>query len=272
MLNKKQKIKSVLVWAKLLVPVFILFFYLPSSALANDITGQEERIVELTNEIRQRTGASPLTLDNRLMTSALQKAQDMAERGYFSHANPDNQRMSYWINSAGYEYSLAGENLARGFSSTDKLVQAWEKSFSHYINLVEPKFQHIGVGIAKGNLNGKEIVFVVQHFGVEQSTTKRSAGFTDFTLPIMQFIPRATAVINTLGDSEGIIDTETFIVKPEPLSTGGQATEETNGLIVLLTIMALAGIGYIVNYTNANHLSRKILLENSLKTRGSPHN
>lgn len=271
-MNKKQTTKQALIWIKLLIPAFMLLFYIPSSALASSIIDQEEKIIELTNEVRERTGATPLTLDSRLMASALQKAQDMAERSYFSHANPDNQRMSYWINNAGYEYSLAGENLARGFSSTDRLIQAWEKSFSHYINLVEPKFQHIGIGIATGTFKEKETVFVVQHFGVEQSTTKNIAGFTDFTLSIMQFIPKATAVTNTLGDSEGIIDAETFIFKSEAISTDGQATEETSGFVILLTIMALAGIGYIVNYTNANRLSRRILLEKSLRTSSSSHN
>lgn len=274
MLNKKQKTKNILKWTKLIVPAFMLVLFLPvTHAFANDIIGQEEKIIELTNEVRQHRGVSPLIQDSRLMASALQKAQDMAEQGYFSHANLNNQRMSYWINNVGYKYSLAGENLAKGFSSADRLVHAWEKSFSHYVNLVEPKFEHIGIGIAKGNFKGKEMVFVVQHFGIEQNSQNRASGYyiEDFTSPIMKFIPRKTTVaINTLGDSEVI--TETSIIKPESISTGGQGTEETNGLIVLITIVALAGIGCIVNYTNANHLSRKILLEKSLRTRGSPRN
>ena len=44
-----------------------------------------------------------LVWNENLAEAAQEKAADMAERGYFSHVDPDGCGMNYYINEAGYE-------------------------------------------------------------------------------------------------------------------------------------------------------------------------
>lgn len=256
MTNKKETLKFIMIWVKLIIPV-IFVFTIPviKVSAADSLIGQENEIVKLTNEIRKQNGVSPLIIDERLNNSALQKAQDMVDKGYFGHLSPDGLRMHYWINNNGYEYTLAGENLAKGFSSVDKLVEAWENSFSHYVNLVEPKFKHIGIGIVEGEYNGKNTVFVVQHFGVEQITSKDITGFADFASPMIQFMPKIESVA---GITEPIEQVEVKL-------TDENSAISNNDLFVLLALISLAGAGYIVDYISSNRLSQKIYFNTRLR-------
>lgn len=132
---------------------------------AGEIVGREQTIIDMTNAVRAKAGVGHLVMDARLMRSAQAKANDMAQKSYFDHANPDGYRMIYWIKPTGYEFTLAGENLARGFTDIDRLMNGWINSPGHYKNLVEPKFQDMGVGIATGIYENAVTIFVVQHFG-----------------------------------------------------------------------------------------------------------
>ena len=101
-------------------------------AFANDLIGQEAAIINRTNQVRAEVGLPALNTDSRLMRSAAAKAADMATHGYFGHATPEGNRMNYWIMPEGYVYSLAGENIAKGYHSLDRLMSAWITSPTHY--------------------------------------------------------------------------------------------------------------------------------------------
>ncbi|MBU1082860.1 CAP domain-containing protein [Patescibacteria group bacterium] len=247
----------------------------PAGALASNsgLIGQEEAIVNLTNQLRSRTGVNALTIDNRLMISAKNKALDMATRNYFDHVNPDGHRMVYWMADAGYKHSLAGENLAKGFTSVDRLMSAWTNSFSHYVNLVEPKFKNIGVGIAEGMYKGQTTVFVVQHFGAEQGSTAKIAG--DQQVAIRNLISPITNIIvdnrvalaaptstdedlglNATAKSESI-DAVSNEVKTDPPSTGGSSEWSMLGL---LAVAVLAILGYLREQFSILQIRKAIFL------------
>lgn len=149
---------------KTLVMAVGFLMLVPVGWAASPLMGQELVIIGATNAVRVEQGLSSLAVDARLMASAQRKAEDMAAQNYFSHASPEGHKMAHWINGTGYSYTLAGENLAKGFSSVDRLLAAWSNSPLHYKNLVEPRFVHIGVGVAEGTLDGLPATFVVQHF------------------------------------------------------------------------------------------------------------
>ncbi|MFH0905281.1 MAG: CAP domain-containing protein, partial [bacterium] len=167
--------------------------FTPTLAAANPLIGQEQAIIEETNQIRVQAGLPALVMDNRLMTSAARKAADMANQGYFSHANPQGQRMAYWINGAGYTYALAGENIAKGYHSLNRLIDAWAASLSHLKNMVEPKFTQMGVGMATGRYEDQETTFVVQHFGapatsIAKDISKFAAGLAPMVAPLIEAV------------------------------------------------------------------------------------
>ena len=126
---------------------------------------QQEKVIDLTNEVRVREGVSPITYVESLGQSSLHKATDMAEKVYFEHVSPEGKKLKNFLEDVGYRYSVAGENLAVGFSSPEAMVKAWVESPTHFSNLIDPDFKDIGVGSAVGMYGGNLAVYVAQHFG-----------------------------------------------------------------------------------------------------------
>jgi len=106
------------------------------------------------NQERANAGLSPFVLDGVLTQVARQRAQDMASKGYFSHTSPTGQTAFTILNATGYPYALAGENLARNNypdgQSVGVAMSAFMASSSHRVNVLEPKFTRIGIGMAMG--------------------------------------------------------------------------------------------------------------------------
>jgi hypothetical protein len=122
-------------------------------------------VVKQTNDVRVQNGAGSLRLDPLLTRAAQLKAEDMAARGYFAHQAPDGRTPWDWIESTGYEFLAAAENLAVGYPTDAELIAAWMHSEGHRHNLLNQKYTDIGIGIARGMYKGQDSLFVVQMFG-----------------------------------------------------------------------------------------------------------
>lgn len=145
------------------VVVLSLTLIFPNSSTFAAIASQ--RIVDLTNTARVENGIAPLTVDQRLSASAEAKARDMLNREYFDHVEPSGQAPWHWFKEAGYIYTYAGENLGVHFNDADAIQKAWMDSETHRANILSDKFSNIGVAIVAGELDGKETIVVVEHFG-----------------------------------------------------------------------------------------------------------
>jgi hypothetical protein len=134
----------------LAVTILAIFaFGIISFGLANASAITPDNIVKLVNEERVANGVNPLKVNVELQSAAVAKSQDMIARDYFDHyAFGETPWM--FILQAGYNYSIAGENLAQGYSSAEGVVNAWMNSPSHRANILNPNFQEIGVGVVKG--------------------------------------------------------------------------------------------------------------------------
>jgi hypothetical protein len=126
-----------------------------------------EEIISLTNRMRQENGLAPIQLDSKLTAAAAQKASDMFARDYWSHVSPVGTQPWYFITNAGYSYRYAGENLARDFADSDSIVKAWMASPTHRDNLLNPRYQDMGLAIVDGKLGGRETTLVIQMFGTK---------------------------------------------------------------------------------------------------------
>jgi len=138
---------------------------------ASNITA--EQVLSQTNEQRAAEGLAPLELNNQLSSAALSKGQNMFQDQYWSHTSPSGVEPWSFIQTAGYQYKTAGENLARDFMSTNDLVGAWMASATHRANILNPQFEEIGIAVIDGKLEGFETTLVVQMFGtpkVSQAT------------------------------------------------------------------------------------------------------
>lgn len=283
--NKSASLLAVIYrWGGLLALSILVLPLLAKSPVwaSNGLIGQSQTIIDLTNTVRRQAGVGELAVDQRLMTSAKNKANDMARRGYFDHVSPEGWRMSHWMNGEGYNYLLAGENLAKGFSSPDKLMQAWTNSLSHYVNLGEPKFQHIGVGIAEGIYNGQATVFVVQHFGMEQTvpvnkiTIADNAGFriNDLVVPIANMIASKLIALAAPAESPTVaIDNQTGTETINAISADQMSSTDNNpspnSWLVMLAILLLAIVGYFEDTVSAWQINRALFLRKIFRLKSS---
>jgi hypothetical protein len=129
------------------------------------ITQQE--LLDATNQARAAQGLAPLALNESLVQAANGKAHHMIANNYWAHFAPDGTSPWTFIRGSGYTYVFAGENLAKGFTTSGPIVDAWLNSPSHRENLLSEKYKEIGFAVVEGNLEGEETVLVVQMFGTQ---------------------------------------------------------------------------------------------------------
>jgi len=99
-----------------------------------------------------------------LNDAAGEHARDMVRNNYFEHQGSDGSQPKDRIQRAGYRHRLAGENIALGPESAEEVVAGWLASPGHCANIMEPRFQDTGVGLASGSRRGQ--IYWVQTFGM----------------------------------------------------------------------------------------------------------
>jgi uncharacterized protein YkwD len=96
----------------------------------------------------------------------------MAEKNYFEHTSLDGRSFVDRIRATDYSGSAAGENIASGFRTAQDTLQGWLKSPGHCVNLMDPDFDHMGLGFAE-RMEPKytlSITYWVQDFGYDRSS------------------------------------------------------------------------------------------------------
>jgi hypothetical protein len=130
-----------------------------------------DQVLKQTNDQREKQGLPKLELNDKLNAAALAKAQYMFAKQFWSHNAPDGTNPWKFIKDANYSYSVAGENLARDFATTDEMVAAWMASPTHKANIVNNRYKDIGIAVVDGKLLGEETTLVVQMFGTPKTIT-----------------------------------------------------------------------------------------------------
>ena len=134
-----------------------------SKISASDIT--TSTLISLTNQERSAAGLNTLNTNSKLTAAAKAKAQNMFEEQYWDHFGPNGETPWQFITAAGYNYVYAGENLAKGFRTSEGVVEAWMASPTHRDNILSKNYKDIGIAVVSGVLLGKETILVVQMFG-----------------------------------------------------------------------------------------------------------
>ena len=120
--------------------------------LSTSVTSVENQVVALVNQIRAQNGLSTLKENWQLSRVARYKSQDMADRNYFSHTSPTYGSPFQMMQQFGISYRSAGENIAKGYSTAQAVVNAWMNSPGHRANILNSSYTQIGVGyVADGN-------------------------------------------------------------------------------------------------------------------------
>jgi uncharacterized protein YkwD len=106
-----------------------------------------QRVLELTNLVRADHGLPSIRLDDGACRVAYEHSWDMDVRSFFDHVNPDGESPRERFARHGIDSPWVGENLARGQSSPEEVVQAWMDSPSHRENLLYPWWTHVGIAV-----------------------------------------------------------------------------------------------------------------------------
>lgn len=121
----------------------------PVSAL----TADEQLMVDMINQERIAAELNPVIADLRLTAVGRAKANDMKVNNYFSHTSPTYGSPWAMMQQVGITVRWAGENIS-GNKSVPASMAALMQSPGHRANILDPRFTHVGVGIAYGSTYG----------------------------------------------------------------------------------------------------------------------
>ncbi|MFA6252797.1 MAG: CAP domain-containing protein [Patescibacteria group bacterium] len=155
---------------KILVVGFVFVFPVTAWLTPDFLKAESKEIVTLTNTLRQSLDLQPLRESEILQAAAFAKAEDMVVNQYFAHVSPEKKGLRYWLTSKGYNYQVAGENLAIGYSAPAEVIEAWKNSPTHYANLVDPDYNEIGVAMIAGQYQEFDTKLVAQMFGFQKTS------------------------------------------------------------------------------------------------------
>ncbi len=189
----------------------------------------QQGLLQETNNQRSAHGKHSLELNSQLSRAAQAKAEDMANRNYWSHYTPDGSPPWIFIDSTGYSYTVAGENLAYGFLNSASTVSGWMNSPSHRDNMLDSGYVHVGFGFANSENYqnyGQQTIVVALYAAPAQAIAQ--------TPPQPPTTPKATAPTisqSPAPPSDTPADTaELATLQPEPPSeqeaNTGAGTEE----------------------------------------------
>ena len=117
-------------------------------------TEREQKMFQLVNQERAKIGIKPLVWDEKRAQVGRAHSKDMFARGYFSHYSPEGKDVGDRLESAGINYTIAGENLALA-PDVNLAHTGLMNSPGHKRNILDPAFNKVGIGVIDGEIYGK---------------------------------------------------------------------------------------------------------------------
>jgi uncharacterized protein YkwD len=114
----------------------------------------------LVNQDRAANGVAPLRFGGALARVAQYRAQDMLNRGYFSHYDPATGQLAFaaLMHLWGIPYTTAGENIAWSTNpSMAEINTMFMNSPDHRANILKGAYHQVGIGVAS---NGAKTMVV----------------------------------------------------------------------------------------------------------------
>jgi len=183
-----------------------------------------------TNTERAKSSLPTLTVSDELSRAAFLKAQDMFANNYWAHTSPSGVTPWKWIGDAGYNYDVAGENLAKNYPTADATVDAWMNSETHRANIMNAKYQDVGFAVVDGMLDGRNTTLVVAYYGAPATAAVEGAKDTK------------PAVVYAAPVEQGVGNPLTYF--GTALQSLTPATLGTLGLLAIVGAVAVAAHHY----------------------------
>lgn len=215
--------------------------------ISYSVSSQE--LLDITNKVRRENNLPPLVFNEKLAGAAQKKASDMIAKNYWAHFAPDGTTPWDFIKGTGYDYTFAGENLAKGFTTSPEIVDAWMNSSTHKENIVSSKYKDIGFSIVEGKLLGEDTVLVVELFGSEEAThiaalpesSEVSLEAAVLQVPVVEPKENIRPILGQSGQPQSIADKNVVII--QPLINISSASKG-----ILLPLFSLLTLGFLIDF------------------------
>ena len=213
----------------LVVALFVVSFGLvvapPASAQTDPVAAESEFVAKI-NALRASKGLRQLDVHPELRALGRSWAGEMAEVDRISH-NPD------LANAVKADWQKLGENVGVGMT-VDKLHQAFIDSPTHYKNLVDPAWTHLGVGVVLG----RDGAMFTAHQFMELRAASASPPTTASPRPTTTAAPRPTPTPPPAPEPPPEPATTTTTTAPPP-----PAAPPVRLVLVLEQLVALDTLG-----------------------------
>ena len=127
----------------------------------DDLTANEQQLLDLTNQSRANSGLSMLRMDPRLCRAARLHSANMARLNSMSH-NLEGKSHQHRTMEAGYPSGMVAENICYSQGNPQAAINTWLNSSGHRANMLSYQYSDLGVGIGYSN-NGQP--YYTQVFG-----------------------------------------------------------------------------------------------------------
>ncbi|HVF33606.1 MAG TPA: CAP domain-containing protein [Acidimicrobiales bacterium] len=197
----------------------------PASAQTDPATAESEFVSKI-NALRASKGLRQLEVHGELVALGRSWAGEMAKVDRISH-NPN------LANAVKADWQKLGENVGVGMT-VDKLHQAFIDSPTHYKNLVDPDWTHLGVGVVLGRDGA---IFTAHQF-MQLRSTSSAPPTTAAPRPTTTTARRPPVTPPPPPTTEPPVETTTTTTAPPP-----PATPPVRLVLVLEQLAALDALG-----------------------------
>lgn len=184
-----------------------------------------DEINSLSNNERINAGLPALNIDSQLTSAAQAKANDMFADDYWAHIAPDGATPWSFINASGYDYQVAGENLAKGFNTSAGVVSGWMASQVHKENILNSSYKDVGYAVVNGVLLGSETTLVVAMYATRVTPPAPQTAATE---PAATPTPKKVAPVQTSTSQPVASEPTPKQIAPAPTSTKAAPQGITN--------------------------------------------
>lgn len=105
----------------------------------------QKKVISIVNKNRKKKGLEALTMDEKLMKAAQDRAKELTKS--FSHTRPNGTSCFTIFEKYKITPTASGENIAAGQRSAADVMDSWMNSQGHKENIMNNKFKKIGVGL-----------------------------------------------------------------------------------------------------------------------------
>jgi uncharacterized protein YkwD len=157
------KLLQVPVYVGMPLPETLVVRIPPDESDLESSNAAEARALSLLNDDRERYRVGSLSLDERLSAVARAHSMDMRDNRFFGHLSPTTGLLRDRVAAAGYRAVSFAENVAHNstvYDAQDSLL----RSLGHRINIVNPSFTRVGIGVAADRRGGEPRWYLTQVF------------------------------------------------------------------------------------------------------------